>query len=127
MKRSRIIVLVTLIALGIVFFSRNQQRNEPGPDEDAFERNESRLIYTRHARCRMACRQIDESEVQDILVNGKLNRSKSEPNDKPDPKYALEGTTRDGQQVRIVFAPSKKGIAVITVIDLKREWSCDCN
>jgi hypothetical protein len=28
--------------------------------------------------------------------------------------------------VRIVFAPAKRGMVVITVIDLGTEWSCDC-
>ena len=75
----------------------------------------------------MGCRHIDESEVKEILQKGSINYAKSEPYDKPDPKYALEGITRDGQEVRIVFAPSKKGMVVITVIDLKEEWQCACN
>ena len=85
------------------------------------------VIYTKHARCRMDCRRIDESEVKEILQKGTINYAKSEPNDKPDPKYALEGITHDGQEVRIVFAPSKKGMVVITVIDMKQEWQCACN
>ena len=74
----------------------------------------------------MDCRHIEQSEVEDILKNGKINMGKSEPNDKPDPKYALEGSTKDGQAVRIIFAPSKRGMVVITVIDLGKEWTCDC-
>ena len=92
-----------------------------------FDRNTAPIIYTKHARCRMDCRRIDESEVKEILQKGTINYTKSDPNDKPDPKYALEGITHDGQEVRIVFAPSKKGMVVITVIDLKEEWQCDCN
>ena len=89
-------------------------------------RHPDRLIYTKHARCRMGCRHIDEAEVQEILQQGRINYRKSEPAGRPDPKYALEGTTRDGQQVRIVFAPAKRGMVVITVIDLDTGWSCDC-
>jgi hypothetical protein len=74
----------------------------------------------------MNCRHIDEAEVQEILEKGRINYRKSEPAGRPDPKYALEGTTRDGQPVRIVFAPAKRGMVVITVIDLGTEWSCDC-
>ena len=74
----------------------------------------------------MDCRHIDEREVREILQNGTINYGKSEPDDKPDPKYAVEGRTRDGQQVRIVFAPSRRGMVVITVIDLNVEWQCDC-
>lgn len=74
----------------------------------------------------MDCRQIDESEVQDILKNGKVNKSKSELS-LDNPRYALEGRTEDGQQVRIVFAKDKETLIVVTCIDLKKEWRCNCN
>lgn len=102
------------------------RENPRAEDEDVINRHPDRLIYTKHARCRMGCRHIDEAEVQEILQKGRINYRKSEPAGRPDPKYALEGTTRDGQQVRIVFAPAKRGMVVITVIDLGTEWSCDC-
>lgn len=91
-----------------------------------FDRRVGNLIYTKHARCRMDCRHIDESEVKEILERGVVNERKSEPAARPDPKYALEGKTRDGQQVRIVFAPTDRGMVVITVIDLDTDWTCHC-
>jgi hypothetical protein len=109
--------------------SRRQVTTPPsdGPVRDGgFDRRISKMIYTKHARCRMACRHIDESEVQEILEKGVINERKSEPAGRPDPKYALEGRTHDGQQVRIVFAPTSRGMVVITVIDLDTNWSCDC-
>ena len=90
------------------------------------DRSISHFIYTKHAKCRMDCRQIDEQEVKEIFQKGTINYSKSQLNDKPDPKYALEGVTDDGQQVRIIFATSTRGMVVITVIDLKEEWPCAC-
>jgi hypothetical protein len=103
----------------------------PAPDngngnDEVINRHPGKLIYTKHARCRMGCRHIDEAEVEEILAEGRINYRKSEPAGRPDPKYALEGTTRDGQQVRIVFAPAKRGMVVITVIDLDTDWSCNC-
>jgi len=97
-----------------------------GTDDEVINRHPGQLIYTKHARCRMGCRHIDEAEVLEILEKGRINYRKSEPAGRPDPKYALEGTTHDGQQVRIIFAPAKRGMVVITVIDLGSEWSCDC-
>ena len=108
------------------------RRRVTGPPSDKpvrdlwFDRHASKIIYTKHARCRMACRHIDESEVREILERGIVNERKSEPDGRPDPKYALEGRTHDGQQVRIVFAPASRGMVVITVIDLDTNWSCDC-
>lgn len=104
----------------------------PGPDGPAsdlgFDRNHAngKLVFTKHARCRMGCRHIDESEVREILEKGSVNARKSEPAARPDPKYALEGRTRDGQQVRIIFAPAGRGMVVVTVIDLDTDWTCDC-
>jgi hypothetical protein len=85
------------------------------------------LILTKHARCRMDCRHIDESEIKEILQQGHINSRKSDPAARPDPKYAYEGTTHDGQQVRIIAAPTNRGTVIITVIDLKIEWSCNCH
>ncbi|OQP45016.1 hypothetical protein A4H97_33170 [Niastella yeongjuensis] len=108
-------------------YSKGEDNPRTGIDnEDVINRHPGHLIYTKHARCRMGCRNIDEAEVEEILEKGRINYRKSEPAGRPDPKYALEGTTHDGQQVRIIFAPAKRGMVVITVIDLDHEWSCDC-
>jgi hypothetical protein len=74
----------------------------------------------------MGCRDISESEVLEILRKGRINYSKSDMRGQPDPKYALEGSTQDGQEVRIIFANSPRGIVVVTVIDLENEWKCNC-
>jgi hypothetical protein len=109
----------------------NDGKGGPSPERpgrrEEFDRNTSRIIYTKHARCRMGCRHIDESEVREVLQNGKINYEKSDLRAHPDPKYALEGNTKDGQHVRIIFAPSPRGMVVITVIDLAKEWTCDCD
>jgi hypothetical protein len=94
---------------------------------DGFNRRVARLIYTKHARCRMDCRHIDESEVKEILEKGTINYKKSELENTRGPKYALEGTTHDNQRVRIVFAQDSDGMAVVTVIDLDTEWKCHCD
>lgn len=90
-----------------------------------FNRHSGHLIYTKHAKCRMECRHIDESEVQEILDNGMVNYNKIEQSDKGK-SYPLEGITHDKQHVRIVFAPKKENVVVVTVIDLDKDWYCDC-
>lgn len=91
-----------------------------------FDRNALRITYSKHARCRMDCRKIDESEVKDILENGTINYSKIEESDKGR-TYPIEGITKDKQRVRIVFAPKQQEMVVVTVIDLDKEWQCNCN
>ncbi|MBP6532184.1 MAG: DUF4258 domain-containing protein [Bacteroidia bacterium] len=89
-----------------------------------------KLIFTKHARCRMECRDISEDEVEFILINGVINEQKSKEEDAEAtghcPTYALEGKTNDGQQVRIVFGACEKITKVITAIDLGVEHACDC-
>jgi hypothetical protein len=91
-----------------------------------FDRRISYLEYSRHARCRMECRHISQEEVEDIMQNGKINYRKSELQTARCPRYALEGITKDNQRVRIIFAQCNKKTEVVTVIDLEKEWSCQC-
>ena len=123
-KSQKLGVLAAIIILFLVILLRRQKHHNN--TSGSFDRSYSQLVYTKHARCRMACRHIDESEVKEILQVGRINYQKSEPAARPDPKYALEGITHDHQRVRIIFAPSDGKMVVITVIDLEEEWQCNC-
>lgn len=90
-------------------------------------RDTTDLILTKHVACRMECREITLEEIKEILVHGKLNNAKSKIGSKGDQTYALEGYSEDGQNIRVVVAPEKNGLVVITCIDLKKEWPCRCN
>ena len=94
-----------------------------------------RLLYhnkpvslTRHAQCRMDCRHIDATEIQEMLDNGKINTRKSgqSKDESTCPTKALEGLTHDGQTVRIIVAECDTKVKIVTVIDLKNEFKCDC-
>lgn len=98
--------------------------DNPNRNED-FNRHAAQIFYSKHARCRMECRHIDESEVKEILENGTVNYGKIE-SDARGKTYPLEGVTHDKQHVRIVFAPKDDGVLVVTCIDLDTEWPCDC-
>lgn len=100
-------------------------RNDQVGEIEGFNRNATPVIFSKHAKCRMNCRKIDESEVKEILKNGTINHKKIQ-NDKRGKTYPVEGFTRDKQHVRIVFAPKGEGLIVVTVIDLDTEWKCDC-
>jgi hypothetical protein len=94
--------------------------------EDNLNRHSNRILYSRHARCRMDCRHIDEAEVKDILLHGKVNQRKIET-DSRGKTYPLEGVS-EGHHLRIVFAPKGNDVVeVVTCIDLDTEWQCDCH
>lgn len=100
-------------------------QDEKTEEVEGFDRNATHIIFSKHAKCRMDCRKIDESEVKEILKKGTVNRKKIQ-NDKRGKTYPVEGFTHDKQHVRIVFAPKDDGLVVVTVIDLDTEWKCDC-
>lgn len=110
-----------------------KQKNTTVPITISSDKSEAQLnrtahiiIYSKHARCRMACRHIDESEVKEILAEGQLNTNKIQE-DERGKTYPLEGETHDQQHVRIVFAPKGNDtVEVVTCIDLDTEWPCDC-
>ena len=91
-----------------------------------FDRNVSKFFFTKHARCRMKCRQITQKEIKEILVEGTINYNKSDLQNSRCPRYAIEGVTSDNQDVRIIFAQCNKSTTVVTVIDLDKQWQCDC-
>ena len=97
--------------------------DNPNRDE-GFDRRTSHIFYSKHARCRMECRHIDESEIKEILEKGEINYSKIE-SDTRGKTYPLEGVTHD-HHLRVVFAPKDDGLLVVTCIDLDKDWQCDC-
>ena len=134
MKSKYLPVLAFLAAALLFYWVKENQRGsrhkgvagKERAGDAKFDRNPARIIYSKHAKCRMDCREIDESEVKEILAAGIINNSKIETSNKGT-SYPLEGTTHDGQRVRIVFAPKDDGsTVVVTVIDLDKEYVCDC-
>jgi len=105
----------------------NYKHDDYSNNEQNFNRNAGHLIFTKHARCRMQCRDITAEEVKKILHDGNINYAKSELNDKREPKYALEGYSNENQHLRIIVAPEDDGIVVVTAIDLDKYWPCHCN
>ncbi len=83
-------------------------------------------ILTKHAKCRMNCRNIRKDEIVEILTSGYQNYRKSNMQSKPCPTIAYEGYSSDRQKIRVISAecPSKRKI--VTVIDLDKEYQCDC-
>jgi hypothetical protein len=89
-------------------------------------RHPSQIRYSHHARCRMDCRHINETEIKYILEKGTINYRKSELNeDACHKRYAVEGYAQN-DHLRVIFAPCNNVVTVVTCIDLDKEWSCDC-
>lgn len=127
MNNKRHYWLIAIVLLVIALFFILRRVGEDPYEIKGMDRDPSALVYSKHARCRMDCRQITKAEVEAILVEGKENYSQSDPGAKPNPRYALEGHSADGQNLRVIFAPDKGKIVVVTAIDLGKDWPCQCN
>jgi hypothetical protein len=135
-RKNSAISLIVLLILAIIAWGvkKCKTSNENYPERtttvDQGDWRHHKLVYTSHARCRMECREISEGEVEYILTNGTINNEKSREMDEEAighcPTYALEGNTKDGQHVRIVFAGCEKITKVVTAIDLGVEHECNC-
>ena len=140
----KLLPLLLIVVLGIILFfvkryaggNRAEPRSQatrPNHDQGSevdrnrgFDRRVSYLEYTEHGKCRMECRKITQSEVEEIMRDGKINYAKSNVKQKPCPTYALEGITHDNQRVRIIFAQCDFKTKVVTSIDLDTDWECQC-
>jgi Domain of unknown function (DUF4258) len=100
--------------------------SNPTDRDKGFDRRASYLEYSNHAKCRMKCRKISQSEVEEIMRDGKINYNKSDLQNARCPRYAVEGLTRDDQRVRIIYAQCNDKTVVVTVIDLETDFKCDC-
>ena len=109
----------------LLFVAIYKWRTEPKPRE-AFDRTPTELIFTKHALCRMDCRQITKREIGEIIKKGAINFNKSNKRGRPCPTYALQARTGDGQYVRAIFAQCDRTTKVITCYDLERDFVCDC-
>ena len=124
------LIVILLIAAAFWFTRKYSSKTTKGSDHieynTSLNRDINRLSYSKHARCRMLCRQIDSSEVEEILMKGSVNIQKSDTIGSRDPKFALEGRTHDGQRVRIIFAIAPSKTVVVTAIDLDQDINCTC-
>ncbi|MGH1335761.1 MAG: DUF4258 domain-containing protein [Aureispira sp.] len=85
------------------------------------------LILTKHARCRMDCRELDPYEIQEVINLNNINQRKSKPaSGGRCESIAYEGRTRDGQMARIIVGDCEDDPIVITVIDLDTKYNCTC-
>lgn len=130
-----ILAVLALVAIGLRKCNNTKQTNKKTTTTKAkvstetrgLNRNPTAINYSKHAKCRMQCRQISEAEVIDILKNGNINYKKSNlKGNECTKRYAVEGVSKDNQKLRIIFAPCNTEITVVTCIDLGKDWECSC-
>lgn len=134
-KIAPFLLLIVLAVVALVLRNNKNSISRETTDARAtvqsvkgLNRNPSHINYSKHARCRMDCRKIDESEIKYVLEKGAINYKKSDLQVSDcKKKYAVEAVSKDRQRLRVVFAPCDDEVTVVTCIDLDTEWQCNCD
>jgi hypothetical protein len=136
MKNKKALPYIALLIVAILFWLVKNSCNKPQHTttttvkaQRGLNRNPSYINYSKHAKCRMECRHIDEAEVKDILANGSINYKKSDlqKND-CNKRYAVEGySKKDNQHLRIIVVPCANEVTIVTCIDINTNWDCHCD
>lgn len=121
--------LLVMVFVALVYFIYNQYNKSTSTTVSSTEvlHDFDKLIYTKHALCRMDCREVRKDEIRQILAMSKINKNKSDYSDKPCPTLAYEGVSDDGQHLRIIIAKCDNVSKVVTAIDLDNEYFCHCD
>jgi len=113
-------LVITILAIVV-----SRIKHEPRMKE-AFDRHPSKIYYTKHALCRMDCRQISKEDINEIVQKGIINFNKSDKYDRPCPTFALQGRTTTGEHLRVIFSQCTGETKVITCYNLEEEFECHC-
>ena len=119
-------LFLVLVVVGWSYISNNISEEVNNTANNTLPFSYSNIHLTRHAKERMSCRHIELREIEEILKNGTINQRKSEIQSAPcQTKYAVEGTSSDGQDIRLIVAPCEEQLNIVTVIDTENNWNCD--
>lgn len=134
-----IAIVLGIAVLAIVLVQKQLPRNQSGygrhyPGSSSGDctfrpqNTGAELDYSRHARCRMKCRDISQALVEDVYQNGSLNCAKSDPTGQKDgtPRYALELEDGTRGRVRIIVGDNPDYDVIITAIRLDEKDQCAC-
>ncbi len=106
------------------FFGNDPKKENPKPSPNEpteLSYKGKKMSVTRHAKCRMGCRFINEKEIMEVLNQDKQTETR---NNGECPALSYEGKS-NGKKLRIVVAdcPTPR---LVTVIELDAEHKCDC-
>lgn len=135
-RRLWVLIVVLVVTILVRFFNkdrnrevdeRDTKRERTGHEQTAISEDDH-LIYTKHAKCRMECRNITEADIREVIREGRENAAKSNRGDRPCPTIALEDKMGDGRELRIIFARCDDGeTKVVTCIDRSNDYECVCD
>jgi hypothetical protein len=125
MKTKNATVTLILILFILVYAALRWHVLEPHKKE-VFDRHPVHLIYTHHALCRMGCRHITKDDITYIMHKGIIFLNKTNLHDRPCPTFALQGYTKENEDIRVIFAQCDSITKVVTCYNLHKDFACHC-
>jgi hypothetical protein len=129
-KRTLLFLSGLLIGCVLVYFTliRGKDRSYWLPGNRLKEQvKQSKIIFSEHAKCIMACRGISEETVNTVLKEGDVNFGESDVHNTPCPSYAFDGKTKEGKKIRIICTACDSIAEVTTAINLDAgKDTCRC-
>lgn len=125
-------IILLVFAIAIVFWVYNKiesKKSTQGKSQTQEIKDkilQSNIIYTKHALCRMECRNISKEDILEVLRNGELNHSKTTSNDSQCPTYAIEAKTKSYNKVLAIFAICDDVSKLVTTYPVRVEDPDSC-
>lgn len=113
-------LIVILFAIALIFRWQESVRKE------AFNRNPKELVYTKHALCRMDCREISKEDIDEVIKKGAINFNRSNRREAPCPVFAIQARISSGEYLRVIFAQCDDVTKVVTGYNLEQDFDCYC-
>ena len=121
--RNVIISLVFVLALLVFVFMKI--RNEP-KRKQGFNRNFSKVEYSKFALCLMDCQEITANDITHILRNGEVLSRSLDLNKQPCPFYALRGKTQKGVSIMVFVTQCGRATKISRCYKNENPVGCNC-
>ena len=90
------------------------------------ELNAGSISYSDRSKCLMECGNITTEAINDLLASGDVNFGDSDVHREPCPYYVIEGETKAGRELRLVFAKCDSVAELTSATDIDAASPCRC-
>jgi hypothetical protein len=125
MKPRNVLFTLFFVLLVLAVFVVRSYREPRG--REPFDRSPDNLSYTGQVLARMTCDGISKDDVEEVMENGVINLGKGNRRARPCPSFALQGTTEDGEYIRVLFSQCAGETKVLECYSLRKKTAYPCN
>ena len=125
MSSRNVIVSLVFVIILLAYLFIKMRYLEPRK-KLTFNRNPSRIEYTRLALCRMDCQNISANDITEIVRKGEINPDKSDLTKLPCAIFTLSGKTKRGMGLSVVVSQCGTVARITNCYDVAGTIPCNC-